>query len=372
MRLTSILSQPVNVGFSYSSQNVHNLATSTTDMYNFMRLFFHSYPKAAKLDFFIAGESYGGTWVPTLAHRIVSTQESTMALVAQAGRSTPALPKIRLKGVLLGNVVINDIHQWKGFYPTACGGSGLLNKALCAQMAAAMPRCESMLRTCRNADFDMYICGSVLQFCRENSFFLLFAQHPKINMYNFEEDCEGDASLCYKADDTATQYLNTRDIKRKLGVPSEIKFSFCNMDINNDFTAIGDTNRGSEPELSYLLENGLDVLIYVGSSDWTCNAAGMEFMINELPWKGMVPFRQTAMVEWAVKLKPDENTDQNVVTSIQDREKAYLTKIGRGKSFGQLTFLEIPHAGHMVPKDRPAESLEMINDWLRGEINWIV
>ena len=52
--------------------------------------FFKSYPEFAQNDFFIAGESYAGVYVPTLAYEIFNQNN--------AGAST-----INLKGILVGN-----------------------------------------------------------------------------------------------------------------------------------------------------------------------------------------------------------------------------------------------------------------------------
>jgi serine carboxypeptidase-like clade IV len=38
---------------------------------------------------------------------------------------------------------------------------------------------------------------------------------------------------------------------------------------------------------------------------------------------------------------------------------------GLTKSHGPLTFLKVHDAGHMVPKDQPKASLEMIQKWMQ-------
>lgn len=57
------LDQPVNVGFSYSYQQVDTTVAASKDIYALLTLFFHQFPEYAKQPFHLAGES-----VRTLQH----------------------------------------------------------------------------------------------------------------------------------------------------------------------------------------------------------------------------------------------------------------------------------------------------------------
>lgn len=54
---TIFLDQPVNVGYSYSSESVSSTEAAGEDVYAFLTLFFAKFPQYAKQDFHIAGES---------------------------------------------------------------------------------------------------------------------------------------------------------------------------------------------------------------------------------------------------------------------------------------------------------------------------
>lgn len=41
-------------------------------------------------------------------------------------------------------------------------------------------------------------------------------------------------------------------------------------------------------------------------------------------------------------------------------------EVGLQKSHGQLMFLKVNNAGHMVPMDQPKASLEMLKRWIQG------
>lgn len=49
------------------------------------------------------------------------------------------------------------------------------------------------------------------------------------------------------------------------------------------------------------------------------------------------------------------------------RSKLTGRTLGEARSHGNLTFLRVYEAGHMVPYDQPEHSLEFINKWLFGK-----
>jgi carboxypeptidase C (cathepsin A) len=89
-------------------------------MHEFLKILFLSFPKLEKLDLYIGGESYGGTWVLVLAARIHEYQHLPMA---STSNPTPSDAAIKLKGIILGNVQVAQQDQWKSFYDTDCTGS---------------------------------------------------------------------------------------------------------------------------------------------------------------------------------------------------------------------------------------------------------
>ena len=76
------IEQPVGVGFSYASgDNVTDIYASNTDDNSAQRnvlavnKFFSLYPEYMSNEFYIAGESYAGIYVPTLAYDIVTAPD---------------------------------------------------------------------------------------------------------------------------------------------------------------------------------------------------------------------------------------------------------------------------------------------------------
>eukprot|EP01101_Sappina_pedata_P004454 TRINITY_DN18_c0_g1_i1.p2 TRINITY_DN18_c0_g1~~TRINITY_DN18_c0_g1_i1.p2 ORF type:complete len:492 (+),score=224.66 TRINITY_DN18_c0_g1_i1:78-1553(+) len=89
------LEMPVNVGFSYSNQNIYTTSDNetATDNYIFLQKFFQQYPQYQGRDFWIAGESYAGVYIPTLTEKILD--DSSTQLFQQ------------FKGFMAGNPVFN-------------------------------------------------------------------------------------------------------------------------------------------------------------------------------------------------------------------------------------------------------------------------
>ena len=73
------LESPAGVGFSYSKKplNQTNIGdkSTTRDSYIFLLKWLKRFPQYKTRDFFIAGESYAGHYVPQLAHLILSNNK---------------------------------------------------------------------------------------------------------------------------------------------------------------------------------------------------------------------------------------------------------------------------------------------------------
>eukprot|EP00756_Hemistasia_phaeocysticola_P018278 Hpha_TRINITY_DN15584_c1_g1::TRINITY_DN15584_c1_g1_i1::g.107419::m.107419 len=93
------IDQPVGTGFSYDSSStdlgVTNEAEMAMNMWEFFQGWFKAFPKYASNRFFIAGESYGGHYVPALAHMIQRQNQAKAGL------------EIKLSGILIGDGLVD-------------------------------------------------------------------------------------------------------------------------------------------------------------------------------------------------------------------------------------------------------------------------
>lgn len=86
--------------------------------------------------------------------------------------------------------------------------------------------------------------------------------------------------------------------------------------------------------------------MFAGNKDWFCNADGERRMTSAIRWKHQTGFQNSEERVWKVGNK----------------------EAGLLKHYDSLSFAEVFDAGHMVPKNKPAEALALFNGWLQGSL----
>ena len=320
------LDQPVGVGYSYGSSKVSDTPAAGKDVYALMTLFFHQFPEYSHQDFHIAGESYGGHYIPVFASEILSHEDRN----------------INLKSVAIGNGLTDEYTQYAYYRPMACGEGGypaVLDEASCQSMDNALPRCQSLISSCYSSG-SAWVCVPASLYC--NSAMIQPFQRTGRNVYDVRMDCEGN-DLCYDALTYISSWLNKPETIAAVGAEVD-SFESCNFDINRSFQMAGDWMQPIHELIPGLLEK-IPVLIYAGDADFICNWLGNQAWTNALEWPGHEVF---ASQEPQALMMGDKQT-------------------GKYKTHGNFTFIQIYEAGHMTPMDQPEASLDFINRWVGGE-----
>ncbi|XP_066360271.1 serine carboxypeptidase 1-like [Miscanthus floridulus] len=121
------LDSPSGVGLSYS-KNVSYYETgdlkTASDSHTFLLKWFQLYPEFLKNPFYIAGESYAGVYIPTLANEVVK------------GIHKGDNPVINFKGYMVGNGVCDSAFDGNALVPFA-HGMGLISDDIYKQANTA-------------------------------------------------------------------------------------------------------------------------------------------------------------------------------------------------------------------------------------------
>ncbi|KAI0481203.1 serine carboxypeptidase [Xylariaceae sp. FL0804] len=321
------LDQPVNVGYSYSSDSVSNTVAASKDVYALMTLFFHQFPEYAKQPFHIAGESYAGHYIPVFASEILSHKNRN----------------INLQSIAIGNGLTDPYTQYAEYRPMACGDGGydaVLSESECQSMDNALPRCQSLIESCYNTE-SAWSCVPAAIYC--NNAMIGPYQRSGQNVYDVREKCKDEANLCYTETQYIAEYLGQRKVMEAVGAEVQ-SYESCNTDINRNFLFQGDWSKPFHRLVPDILKQ-IPVLIYAGDADYICNWLGNRAWSDALEWSGQKEYN-------AAKTKG---------LTIGDDE------YGTVKSSGNFTFMRIYQAGHMVPFNQPEGSADFFNRWIGGE-----
>lgn len=320
------LDQPVNVGFSYSGSSVDTTVAAGKDVYALLSLFFHQFPEYAKQDFHLAGESYGGHYVPVFANEILSHKDRN----------------INLKSIMIGNGCTDSLIQQDYYQPMACGEGGydsVLSESECQSMKNAIPRCHQLTKSCQDSG-SAWTCFPATIYC--NNAFLGPYSRTGLNVYDIRKKC-GSSALCYDEIEWLSAFLNKPEVQEELGVEVH-DYEMCDSSVGRGFHMNNDMLQPVIRLVPQLLEE-IPVLVYAGDADYICNWLGNRAWTDSLEWQGQESYSKADTKEMKMG------------------KKAY----GKIKTADNLAFVQIYGAGHMAPYDKPKGSLDMVNRWVAGE-----
>lgn len=162
-----------------------------------------------------------------------------------------------------------------------------------------------------------------------------------LNPYDMRKKCDN-PPLCYDFEKIG-KFLNDPATQKVLGVSKQ--WEECNMQVNMFFQQ--DFLRNFHQLIPPMLKSGIRVLIYAGDVDYICNWIGNKKWTLKLEWPGKEGFNKAEDAPY----KTDNGKD-----------------VGMLRSFGGLSFLQVYQAGHMVPMDKPEESLYMFEQFITGKL----
>ena len=328
------IDQPSGTGFSYPLSGTDaGEAGVARDMYDFLQQFFKAHSEYAKLPFFAFGESYAGHYIPAVTHKI---WQNNQALPAGAVH-------ISLVGTSVGNGLTDPEIQYNYYkdmivstndHPAAVKPGGLVHKA----MEAVTPKCIAAIKACESSSA---ACAAATDTC--NLGLIEPYSATGLNPYDMRVKCEK-PPLCYDFSNVAT-YLKRPDVQAALGVTGH-KWSDCNHGVAIGFELDGDWMQHYQQMIPDQLAAGIRVLIYAGDQDYICNWLGNQAWALALQWNHTADFNAAPVTNWTVAGKA----------------------AGELRSSNGFNFLRVFDAGHMVPRDQPANAQAMLNAFLDGTL----
>ncbi|KAJ2306329.1 hypothetical protein IWW55_001508, partial [Coemansia sp. RSA 2706] len=262
------LDQPLNVGYSYG-KDVFNSMAAGKDVYNFLQLFYHSFPEYAQSELSVFGESYGGHYVPAAAKAIHEANLELAELQSLGALSTAERQKrvLPLTSIGIGNGLTDPLVQYKYYSQMACNSTyaPVLRQEQCDQMDRTYPTCARLIEACYKWQ-NSIACYPAEMYCNQ---MLINYQRSGANPYDVRIPCEG-GNLCYPIMADIDAYLNNPEVQKELG--SDVsKFESCSQSVYTGFMLSGDWMKPYHREIPALLADGIRVLIYAGDADFICN-----------------------------------------------------------------------------------------------------
>ncbi|KAL6113160.1 uncharacterized protein ACO6RY_11503 [Pungitius sinensis] len=341
------LESPAGVGYSYSDDKKYATDDDQVadDNYKALQSFFAKFPNFTQNEFFIFGESYGGVYAPTLSLRVATGDA-----------------QINFKGFSVGNGLssyeLNDQSLiYFGYYHGLFGEDlwrdlniNCCDKGTCNFYNTSSNQCNTMVNMAFGIvynsglnEYALYLdCQGGRQFHRGyqrtiSHLFTNLRKHP--HSHKFSGGASPFPSLrevppCINST-AQLNWLNRGDVRKALHIPDTLPpWDICSDDVGDQYRNLYPTVKDVYLKL---LSLGLRVLVYNGDTDMACNFLGGHWFVEHLGLAATTKYQA-----W-----------------LHDNQIA-----GFYEQFGNISFLTVKGAGHMVPQWAPGPAFHMFQSFI--------
>ncbi|KAK7853233.1 serine carboxypeptidase-like 40 [Quercus suber] len=303
------LESPAGVGFSYSNTtldySMNGDRRTAGDNYVFLLNWLRRFPEYKNRDFYVAGESYAGHYVPQLAHTILFHNKKANKTI------------INLKGIITHAIVSDrDVYQIQKYCNFSSNASTPSRDCIAAREAAL----EEI------SYINIYNIYAPL--CSSSN---LTARPKKTSIFRFDPCSE---YYVYA-------YMNRPDVQEALHA-NVTRLTHDWEPCSDVIHKWVDSQSTIIPHLQELMAHGLRVWIFSGDIDGRVPITSTKYSINKMK----LPIKTT----W----HPWFLTKDQVGGYTQVYE-------------GDLTFATVREAGHEVPSYQPARAFSLIKHFLEGK-----
>ncbi|KAH7407100.1 carboxypeptidase Y [Cadophora sp. MPI-SDFR-AT-0126] len=341
------LDQPAGVGLSTAKTKADipvTLEQAAADFNLFLRtVFTQLLPQYSQNQVFVAGESFGGSYVPYFVNHILRKQATNSSDVYTG----------QISSIILVDAAVEDSNLATGLFDLLCYPpvGPKLNATACEAMAAAVPACEKKGRVCLDTytkeDCSLDECDVVSRWMYDN------VVEGGLNPYDLRIPCHG-PPVCRQGNNSSGSgsieyYVKTLEIQRLMRLRSS-DYRDINFDINQLWADSGAATVPTTRELSYIIDNSnVRTLIINGNYDAEVSTIANMRVYDNLPWKGQASYRHEVFRDWQW---------------IDDRD-GKTRKGGQVKGVDRLFFVTVDDAGHMSPADQPQAVQRIVNSWVQ-------
>ncbi|KAH9905658.1 alpha/beta-hydrolase [Xylariomycetidae sp. FL2044] len=323
-----------------------NIPEASEDFQRFLSLFFTDvFPDFDHHPLHIAGESFGGTYVPAFTESISKRQAAGVPTVSK-----------RIESITLVDAALDLITSGSlGAYDHMCrfdeNGNNVLklglNHTTCREIEEVVPECESLNRRCVES-YDRHICEAAFRFCNNHvESVIAAAVPPQRDMYDDRATCDATLPLCGKLQ--WEEYLNLARVQAALGV-DHWNYSAVNFEQFDRWNASKEIYLPTTRELQYILdETSTRVLVVNGNNDILINTEGQKRVYDQQPWSHQAKYRLEKFADWGFP---------------QEQASRRWKKGGEYKSVDRLSFVSVDEAGHTSPGDQREAVAFVMKCWL--------
>ncbi|KAG5402940.1 hypothetical protein BRARA_C00338 [Brassica rapa] len=337
------LEAPVGVGFSYTnnSMDLHKLGdqVSAEDSLAFLINWFMKFPEYRSNEFYIAGESYAGHYVPQLANAIYDRNKK----VTRGSH-------INLKGFMIGNAVINEETDMAGLVDYAWSHAIVSDEihsnihGMCRfeeeQKSNQTVECNDNFKAFMEAYSDIDIYSIYTPVCLSSS--SSSPRKPKLivsprllTSHDLWDSLPAGYDPCTEG--YAENYFNRKDVQLALHA-NVTNLPYPYSPCSGVIKRWNDAPPTVIPIIQKLLAGGLRIWIYSGDTDGRVPVTSTRYSIKKMRPKVVSPWRS-----WFHK------------SQVAGWVETYA---------GGLTFATVRGAGHQVPVFAPAQSLSLFSHFL--------
>ncbi|RLM98959.1 hypothetical protein C2845_PM06G26250 [Panicum miliaceum] len=335
------LDSPAGVGFSYTntSSDLYTSGDNRTapcenviaahDSYAFLVKWFERFPQYKHQDFYIAGESYAGHYVPQLSQLVYRNNIGI------------AKPIVNFKGFMVGNAVTNDHTDYAGMFES-WWNHGLISdatyqllRATCLDDSIIHPSqaCNAAqdVAATEQGDIDMYSIYTPL--CNQTSSSAAAAATKRRRPW-----MRGSYDPCTKSHSTV--YYNRPEVQRALhSNVTGINYTWvtCSDTLHEHW---GDSPRSMLPIYQELIAAGLRIWVFSGDTDAVIPLTSTRYSIDALGLS-----TTTSWYPW-----------------YDNKQVGGWSQVYKG-----LTLVTIRGAGHEVPLHRPRQGFILFQHFLQGK-----